>query len=80
MKQATYAIEGSTPLLMHSERLAMSEFTKDVRKALLRLNEDLVHVRQEMLSDTQRQENADAQAKLGTLKGLMRKALKGPTT
>jgi hypothetical protein len=51
--------------------------TREVKAALQKLAREISHVDLDRLSDAQRQENADAQAKLGSLRALMRKQLKG---
>lgn len=56
-------------------RTAMKDRTREVKSALRKLALEISHVDQSMLTDEQRKENADAQAKLGALRGMVRKKL-----
>lgn len=58
-------------------RTAMKDRTREVKNALRKLAQEISHVNQAMLSDEQRKENADAQAKLGAMRGMFRKQLSG---
>jgi hypothetical protein len=58
--------------------LAMQEGAHDLRKALRRMARTLAFVRHEELTEEQRAQNADAQAKAAMLAGMLRKHLKGP--
>jgi len=59
-------------------RTALAMRTKEVKSALSKLAREISHVNLDKLNDAQRQENADAQAKLGSLRSMVRKQLKGP--
>lgn len=50
--------------------------TKEVKSALAKMAREISHVNLDLLNDAQRQENADAQAKLGALRSMVRKRLK----
>lgn len=52
--------------------------TKEIKASLSKLAREISHVNVDKLTDAQRQENADAQAKLGTLKAMVRSQLKAP--
>jgi hypothetical protein len=56
-------------------KLAMEDRTREVKNALRKLAREISHVDHSKLNDAQRKENTDAQAKLGALRGLVRKRL-----
>jgi hypothetical protein len=56
-------------------KLAMQDRTREVKNALRKLAREIAHVDHSKLTDAQRKENTDAQAKLGALRGLVRKRL-----
>lgn len=56
--------------------VAMERRTKEIKAALSKLAREVSFVNTEQLTDSQRKENADAQAKLGALRSLVRKQLK----
>jgi hypothetical protein len=55
---------------------AVAMRTKEVKSALAKMAREISHVNLDKLNDAQRQENADAQAKLGALRSMFRKRLK----
>ena len=57
-------------------RVAMDDRTREVKSALSKLAREISHVDLTKLDDAQRKENTDAQAKLGALRSMFRKALK----
>jgi hypothetical protein len=57
-------------------RVAMRDRTDEIKRGLLKLAEEISHVKTETLTDAQRKENSDAIAKLATLRGMVRKQLK----
>jgi len=57
--------------------VALKDRTAEVRRAMVKLAREISHVRTEQLSDEQRKENTDAIAKVGALRGLIRKRLRG---
>lgn len=59
--------------------VAMQDRTKAIRHELAKLAREVSNVRVDELTDDQRKENADAQAKLGAMRSMFRKQLKGPT-
>jgi hypothetical protein len=59
-------------------RTALATRIKEVRTAMRKLGRELVNVAADRLTDDQRKENSDAQAKIGALRSLMRKRLKAP--
>lgn len=56
-------------------KTAMQMRTKEVRVALQKLAREISHVNTSLLTDDQRKENTDAQAKLGVLRTMFRKRL-----
>lgn len=56
---------------------ALQMRTREVKSALCKLAREISHVELSKLDDAQRQENADAQAKLGSLRAIVQKQLKG---
>lgn len=60
-------------------RVAMEDRTREVRNALRKLAREVSHVDRSRLTDDQRKENADAQAKIGALRGMVRRKLTGPS-
>jgi hypothetical protein len=56
-------------------RMAMKDHGAEVMNALLRAEQKVTHVRAEQLTNEQRRENADALAKLSSLRALNRKRL-----
>jgi hypothetical protein len=58
-------------------KVAVEQRTKEIRAALHKLAREISFVNTALLSDEQRKENSDAQAKLGGLRSLFRKQLKG---
>lgn len=57
-------------------KLSMHLRTREMKSALAKLMREVSHVDTGRLSDAQRQENVDAQAKLGALRSIFRKRLK----
>lgn len=55
--------------------VALKDRTREVKCAMRKLAQELSYVNHERLSDDQRKENADAQAKLGALRSMVRKKL-----
>lgn len=56
--------------------VAMDRRTKEIKQALMKMAREISFVNVEKLTDAQRKENSDAQAKIGALRGLVRKQLK----
>lgn len=59
--------------------VAMHDRTKAIRNELAKLCREVSNVRVSELTDDQRKENADAQAKLGALRSMFRRQLKPPS-
>lgn len=57
-------------------RVAVADRTREVKAAMVKLAREISHVDTSKLTDDQRKENTDAQAKLGALRAMFRKALK----
>jgi hypothetical protein len=57
-------------------RVAMKDRTDEVKRAMSKLMREISNVKTEALNDAQRQENTNAIAKLGILRGMVRKQLK----
>lgn len=57
-------------------KVAMETFEKDVKRVYSAAAQRTRHVRREELTDEQRRENTDAVAKLASLRGMTRKALR----
>ncbi len=58
-------------------KLSMHRRTREVKSAMAKLVREVTNVNVQLLTDDQRKENADAIAKLGALRAVMRKQLKG---
>lgn len=58
-------------------KLSMHQRTREVKAAMQKLSREITHVQTSMLNDEQRKENSDAQAKIGALRSMVRKQLKG---
>ena len=58
--------------------VAQQDRAKEVKTALRKMAAELSNVNVAALSESQRKENADALAKLGSMSVMFRKALKGP--
>jgi hypothetical protein len=62
-------------LVVHPEKqtaVAVSSRTREVKNAMRKMAEEITHVETSLLSDASRQENSDAQAKLGALRSMFR--------
>lgn len=57
---------------------AMADRGAEVTRALCQLMRQITYVRSELLTDEQRKQNADAQAKVGQLMSMTRKKLEAP--
>lgn len=60
-------------------RLTVHRRGKEIKRALSKMVREVTHVDTARLNDGQRKENADALAKLGGLRRMARKQLKGPS-
>ena len=57
-------------------RLSMHQRTKEVKAAIQKMVREVTNVQTSLLTDEQRKENADALAKMGSLRSMVRKQLK----
>ena len=57
---------------------ALKDRTREVRRAITKLAQELGHTKLDALTEAQRQENVDAQAKVGALASLLRRKLPAP--
>ncbi|MGP1609294.1 MAG: hypothetical protein ACTS5G_01210 [Burkholderiales bacterium] len=64
----------------HQTDLAMREGMRDLRRSMRKMTRTLAFVRHEELTDEQRKQNADAQAKAAMMAGMIRKPQLPPPT
>jgi hypothetical protein len=62
----------------HQTAVAMKDRTDEIKRSFAKLSREISHVQLDALNDAQRAENANAIAKLGTLRALMAPMLKPP--
>lgn len=80
MLRRTRGVGYTVVLPEHQTKVAMADRTREVKAALARLAMEISHVDTVALTDSQRQENTNAIAKLGVLRGMVRKQLKSDPT
>jgi hypothetical protein len=66
-----------TPPSQQTER-AFAEGTRELRRVIRKMARGIAFVRHEELTDQERADNADKQAKAAAIAGMMRKQIKGP--